>query len=215
MARRCSIFKQQPRCVWRCAICSALPNSQRRANGDTVSLRSMQRILSIAFIARAFLSQSSFVFSRPISPYRRSALSCVRLLRLWTALTVVQRTGVSQNLSPPPSNHHRLHTVLLRNLVERLHPAHRLQAHLPLKLRTVGLASLLRLTHSRHPFSDDSLKQGPKFGVHYTLRRCLRLLCWLPCMDGCAMWVSIPCIVPVMAASIPPVFPLASRTFKH
>jgi len=55
----------------------------------------------------------------------RAALACKQLLRLLP------------NFLFPQANLHRMHTVLLSNLVDRLDPAQRLQPELRFELRCV------------------------------------------------------------------------------
>ena len=66
-----------------------------------------------------------------------------------------QSLGLGLDLALPLADLHRMDSELLGNLVDCLHPAHRLKTHLGLELRQVRVA-LLHFTHGL-PVSLDSV----------------------------------------------------------
>ena len=91
----------------------------------------------------------------------------VRGHRLGASLAFKQRFGLLLNFLLPRPNLHWMNTVLLPNLVDRLHPSQCLQTHLRLELGCVDLP-LLRFTHHfSFLITAHSLNYRLKTGIHY------------------------------------------------
>jgi len=85
---------------------------------------------------RPDLSQSSSIFNRPIFCIRTVFVGMLRRPR--PAFALEQRCRPFQNLSPP--RQHRMYTVLLPDLVDRLQPPDRFHPDLRLEFRAMQLA---------------------------------------------------------------------------